>query len=179
MSGIFKGIIRLRRDNDYNYDRIKNTFIPADGEVCLIDTSTSGLRAKVGDGETVFGKLPYTDENILSQINNIIVRGYYKDGAFYADPNFANLIEGSISKLYIDIPQSKLFTYNGTSYETLGGNIPNATADTYGVMKLYSTTGQNVDGTMTQKAITDELDEKIEMQVDVDEEMIIFGKDIN
>lgn len=179
MSGIFSGIIRLRRDNDYNYDKIKNTFIPANGEVCLIDTSTNGLRAKVGDGITIFANLPYSDENILTQINGIIVRGYYKDGNFYADPTGQNLVEASVSKLYIDIPQSKIYTYNGVRYETLGGDIPNATADTFGVMKLYNTTGQNIDGTMTQKAITDELDDKIEMSVNVNEEMIIFGTDIN
>lgn len=179
MSGIFKGVIRLRRDNDYNYEKIKDTFIPASGEVCLIDTASTGLRAKVGDGESTFAQLPYTDENILSQINNIVVRGYYNNENFYADPNYVNIIEGSISKLYIDITKSRLYTYNGVKYEALGGNVPTASADTSGVMKLYSVTGQNIDGTMTQKAITDELDDKIEMQVNVDEEMIIFGNDIN
>ena len=33
-----------------------------------------------------------------------------------------------------------------------------ASAETAGVMKLYRVTGQNEDGTMTQKAITDGLD---------------------
>lgn len=35
-------------------------------------------------------------------------------------------------------------------------------------MKLYNTIGQNEDGTMTQKAITDELNEKIEIELDID-----------
>lgn len=178
MSGIFNGIIRLRRDNDYNYDRIKNSFIPSNGEVCLIDTSTNGLRAKVGDGVTVFANLPYTDENLISQINGIIVRGYYKDGAFYANSESTIIIEGSIAKLYIDIPHSKIYTYDGVKYESLGGTVPSASASIAGIMKLYNTTGQNIDGTMTQKAITDELDEKIEMQVNAEEELIIFGTDI-
>lgn len=48
-------------------------------------------------------------------------------------------------------------------------------------MKLYSTTGENVDGTMTQKAITkelnsinDELDDKVEISLKKDEELLIF-----
>ena len=45
-------------------------------------------------------------------------------------------------------------------------------------MKLYSTIGVNIDGTMTQKAITDELSEKFEMDVDMENETIIFAKDI-
>jgi hypothetical protein len=44
-------------------------------------------------------------------------------------------------------------------------------------MKLYSTTGQNTDGTMTQKAITDELDEKVEVTLNIEEELIIFSRD--
>jgi len=41
-------------------------------------------------------------------------------------------------------------------------------------MKLYSTTGQNVDGTMTQKSITDELGLRFKTSVDTDEELLIF-----
>ena len=32
-------IIKLRRDNDYNYEKVKNTFIPARGEPILVDTA--------------------------------------------------------------------------------------------------------------------------------------------
>ena len=46
---MLKTIIRLRRDNDYNYAKIKDTFIPASGEVCLVDTAKQGLCAVVGD----------------------------------------------------------------------------------------------------------------------------------
>ena len=41
-------------------------------------------------------------------------------------------------------------------------------------MKLYDTVGTNTDGTMTQKAITDELDDKVEIQLNKDEELLIF-----
>jgi hypothetical protein len=41
-------------------------------------------------------------------------------------------------------------------------------------MKLYTTIGDNEDGTMTQKAITDELDDKVEVEINKDEELLIF-----
>ena len=47
---ILNATIQLRRDNDYNFERVKNTFIPANGQVVLVDTAQGGLRAKVGDG---------------------------------------------------------------------------------------------------------------------------------
>ena len=55
-------ILRLRRDNDYNYRKIKDTFVPADGEICLVDTARDGLRAVCGDGISTFGELTYLDD---------------------------------------------------------------------------------------------------------------------
>lgn len=46
-------------------------------------------------------------------------------------------------------------------------------------MKLYDTIGNNIDGTMTQRAITKELSEKFEMEVIVEDEMLVFDNDIN
>lgn len=45
-------------------------------------------------------------------------------------------------------------------------------------MKLYNNPGENIDGTMTQKAITDELKEKIEMRVNELDETIIFAHNL-
>ena len=41
-------------------------------------------------------------------------------------------------------------------------------------MKLYDTIGNNIDGTMTQKAITEELEDKVEISLNKDEELLIF-----
>ena len=43
------------------------------------------------------------------------------------------------------------------------------------MVKLYSTTGQNIDGTMTQKAITDELDLRYKTSVDSNNELLVFS----
>jgi hypothetical protein len=43
------------------------------------------------------------------------------------------------------------------------------------VLKLYNEVGYNTDGTMTQKAITEELDTKVELSLKEEEELIIFS----
>jgi hypothetical protein len=58
-------IIRLRRDNDYNYAKIKDRFVPANGELCLVDTARDGLRVICGDGVTPFGELEYSFETLV------------------------------------------------------------------------------------------------------------------
>jgi hypothetical protein len=52
-------ILRLRRDNYYNYEKIKDSFVPANGEICLVDTARDGLRAVCGDGVHSFGELNF------------------------------------------------------------------------------------------------------------------------
>jgi hypothetical protein len=165
-------ILRLRRDNDYNYEKIKNSFIPADGEICLVDTARSGLRAVCGDGRSPFGELEF--------LNNLFVKGYEKDGLFYVDSSFSTLCETNTNVIYIDVPTSAIYYFDGITYKELGRDaIPTAMATntTPGIMKLYSTIGQNEDGTMTQKAIADELSEKVEVTLNIEEELVIFSND--
>ena len=58
---IVQAVIKLRRDNDYNYQKNGDKFIPANGEVCLVDTARKGLCAVIGDGKTTFNKLEYVN----------------------------------------------------------------------------------------------------------------------
>lgn len=170
---MINAIIRLRRDNDYNYEKIKSSFIPANGEICLVDTARSGLRAVCGDGKSTFGELDFID--------NLFIKGYAKDGFFYVDTSYTTMCKTSTNVLYIDIPSSTLYYFDGQKYQEIGRNtIPTANAandTTPGIMKLYSTTGYNDDGTMTQKAITQELEEKVEITLNIEEELIIFSND--
>ena len=157
---MINSIIRLRRDNDYNYAKIKDKFIPADGELCLVDTARDGLRIVCGDGKTPFGKLEYAFETLVS--------GYYNNGKFFREPELLDDIPGQINKIYIDKTsgQNNLYYFDGIYFCQIGGTsgtVPNATANTPGIMKLYDSIGSNIDGTMTQKAITEELDDKVEI----------------
>lgn len=167
--------IKLRRDNDYVYETKKSTFIPLQGEVCFVDTAKKGLRAKVGDGKTTWENLPYTDEAINTAINSIVQRGYYDSGKFYTDSIHSEELISSNESIYIDANTSVIYTYNGEKYVSVNDTLPTASASQSGILKLYSTTGQNVDGTMTQKAISDELNKKIEASVNGEDELLIFS----
>ena len=68
----------------------------------------------------------------------------------------------TISAGYLAANRVYTFIYDGTDYELVGDintdtNYNTGTASTAGLTKLYTTTGSAVDGTMTQKAITDAL----------------------
>ena len=170
MNKQFESIIRLRRDNDFNYAKIADTFVPANGEVCLVDTAREGLQVICGDGVTPFGKLSY--------LGGYLVKGYYKDGNFYSGRDYAEELEPSERKLFIDLASNLAYQYNGVAYMLLGnenGSLPTATAEIPGIMKLYETIGNNSDGTMTQKAITDELNSKVEIALNIEEGILIFN----
>lgn len=160
-----EAIFKLRRDNDYNYEKVKDTFIPAKGEVCLVDTARLGLCVKVGDGVSTYGSLEY--------VNTIFQMVIFVEGkAFVNDKE----ITPSGNKIYIDANNTNdLYYYNGVEFVLIGpGSLPAASAETAGIMKLYSTTGENVDGTMTQKAISDELNTKVSASVNLEDETIVF-----
>lgn len=158
-------ILKMRRDNDYNYAKVKDTFIPAKGEVCLVDTAKLGLCAVVGDGVSAYGSLEY--------INTIFQKVTFVDGKPFVD---GKEIEPNENKIYIDANNiNDLYYYNGIEFILIGsGSLPTASAETAGIMKLYTTTGNNTDGTMTQKAITDKLNTKVSASVVLEDEIAIF-----
>lgn len=168
---ILNAVIQLRRDNDYNFKKVENSFIPANGEVVLVDTAKDGLRAKVGDGYSTFAQLQYTDQDL----RNTVVHGYFYQNNFYQDAMHNVLMNGMINKIYIDDAARKLYFFDGTQYNTITNDFVTATADTPGVVRLYGTTGQNVDGTMTQKAITNELELRYKAEIDSDNELLVFS----
>lgn len=166
---MINAVLRLRRDNDYNYAKIKDSFIPANGEICLVDTAREGLRAVCGDGINTFGQLEF--------LNDFIQKGYYNEGNFYSDTTYTKELDSFTTRLYIDLNTSQLYYFNGDIYKELNKNLELASEEFAGVMKLYSTTGDNEDGTMTQRAITKELSEKFELTINAEDETIIFTQD--
>ena len=168
---ILNAVIQLRRDNDYNFKKVENSFIPANGEVVLVDTAKDGLRAKVGDGYSTFAQLQYTD----TDLRNTVLHGYLQNNIFYQDAMHQVAMQGMINKIYIDDSTRKLFFFDGTNYIKVNEDLVTATATVPGVVRLYGTTGQNVDGTMTQKAITDELDLRYKATVDSNNELLVFS----
>ncbi len=168
---ILNAVIQLRRDNDYNFKKVENSFIPANGEVVLVDTAKDGLRAKVGNGYSTFAQLQYTD----ADLRNTVLHGYFYNNNFYQDTMHQVVMQGMINKIYIDDSARKLYYFDGEQYVSIQDSLVTATAEIPGIVKLYGTTGQNVDGTMTQKAITDELDLRYKATIDSDDELLVFS----
>ena len=162
---IINAVIACRRDNDYNYAKVATTFIPKSGEICLVDTSRQGLCAIVGDGSATYGDLLAN-----GYINDIFIKGFYLNGTFYnvkENPTDVNILDKNVNKIYIDLNnKNNIYYYDGENFVLVGiGNLPTASADTAGVVKMYNVTGSNEDGTMTQKSITEELEKKVEVSV--------------
>lgn len=82
--------------------------------------------------------------------------GYYdeENDTFWKDATHVTPWPRSNSKLYIDQSTGMIYSLFDNKYNSL---IAIASQDKYGVIKLYGGTGQNVDGTVTQKAFTDAL----------------------
>ena len=163
-------IIRLRRDNEANFNLIKDTFIPADGEVVLVDTS-NGLRAKIGTGITPYGLLPFCDE----VARNGVVNGYLDNGIFYTDTSKTTIIDGSPGKIYIDNAHSKIYYYENDEYKIIQQSLATATSEDFGVVKLYDSFGNNTDGTITQQFLTQELNTRYKTSISKNEELLIFS----
>lgn len=134
--------ISLRRDTEAKYLSVADRFIPKKGEVCLVDTEFYGLRVKVGNGVDNFKTLPYQDNN-----NNVILNGYFLNNKFYTDSTYTKELEQGINHLYIDKnSNSSIFVWTGTEFRNVA---PEATDTVAGLVKLYNTKGQNIDGSVT------------------------------
>jgi hypothetical protein len=173
---MINAILRLRRDNDYNYAKIKDTFIPANGEICLVDTARHGLRAVCGDGVSTFGQLEYIGESFI--------QAYYDNNTknFYSDKTLTKEITKKENIIYLDIDTTYLYFWTGEAYKRMEAYFPLATESEFGMVKLYNDIGDNTDGTMTQKSISkelkeldDELDTKFEISIKENDELIIFS----
>lgn len=125
----------------------------------------------MGDGATKFGDLPFEFENGSS--SNLVAAGYYKGGKLYTDNTYSTELSPIVGVIYIDPSTSKIYSTDGETFGEIQSALPPASAEIAGVVKLYDTTGENSDGTMTQRAITQGLSEKIGVQA-VDGEQLIF-----
>ena len=85
---ILNVVIKLRRETEEFYDKVKDTFIPVNGEVCLVDSINYGLRTKVGDGTKKYSALPFTDEVLRNLVSDSSKPAFYFEGTTGADLSF-------------------------------------------------------------------------------------------
>lgn len=119
------------------------------------------------DGVIPQSKIKFSNGGIIS-------RGYLHEGKFYTSTDYKESIVGYDYKLYIDIPSTFVYEYNPTTekFEQIN-KAPLATSVIPGVMKLYGAPGDQTDGTMTQKSISEEIGKKFTITKG-DDESIIF-----
>lgn len=127
---------------------------------------------KIGDGEHDYKDLPY----MTGEASDRVLKGYYDSGVFWnnqAEPRVQ--LMRSVKYLYLELSTNEVYYYavDGKYHKLV--SIAQVSSTTPGLVKLYDTTGQNVDGTMTQKAITDNLSKKFELSLDEESsECLIF-----
>lgn len=118
----------------------------------------------VGDGK--YGEYRWQDGKFIklkdTLIADLVSTGYLFGGVFWSDASHSTRLPDRIDNIYIDNHTNQLYYYSTTNQEYLPF-LSIATSIKPGVMKLYNSTGQNEDGTMTQKIITDKLNEKVEL----------------
>jgi hypothetical protein len=102
-------------------------------------------------------KSGYYIQSVLVSEDIGIVQGYFYNGEFYKDSEHTQLYDKVRNQGYIDLPTDFLYYYNGSKYISI--TLAPATSIKYGSVKLYNELGSNEDGTITQKAITDSLNE--------------------
>lgn len=129
-----------------------------------IDTN----RLKIGDGENDYSDLPYASSEAANL--GLVMLGYYKDNCFYQDSSYINPYPYYTSKLYLDVSTNKIYYFTSGSPGKFNELVQEAQVDSNlpGLVKLYSTTGNNEDGTITQKALTTILSKKVEMSLKED-----------
>lgn len=91
---------------------------------------------------------------------DLIINGYFFGGVFWEEPQHINRIIDRCDKLYRDVVGKGVYLYNREEQAYLQLIVIADSVDA-GIMKLYSSKGNNTDGTMTQKAITDLLATKV------------------
>lgn len=176
---IIQAVIKIRREKEAYYKQYETSFVPEDGELCLVDTASDGLMMKVGDGISTWDTISY--------FNQLVLQGYYDSNTklFWADQENTTLMDIKRSALYIDLRSgNRIYYYNGTTFVLLAGGsgggsteVDLATASTAGIMKLYDNIkGTNIDGTVTQKAIYEAIKQRIGAEVDEANEMLIIGE---
>lgn len=165
-SNILTTRIGLKRAKDSEY---LATMVPLLGELLFVDTS-EGLKYKVGDGVTSYANLAY------SQTESDIITCYKNDDKFYIDNTYTEEVEKLQDKIYIDLNFKCIYIYDGLAFKGIDSMISIASESKPGLVKMYSSSGENEDGTMTQKAITKGINDVSFSLNETDKECLILKK---
>lgn len=140
MATVYKTTFQLRRGTLAEWES-KNPVL-AVGEPGY---ATDVCKLKIGNGTNAWTDLEYIGENQ-------VLSGYYFNESFYTDSTYTIELTKHTGTIYIDLNNYGGYTWTGFAFTPL---TPQATADLAGVMKLYQAHGENTDGAMSQKVVTE------------------------
>lgn len=100
--------IQLKSDTEANWERVGLTFIPLDGEMIIYspDATHDYTRAKIGDGHTAVGSLPFLDAGTINGDESFVLK--YANFDAFPSP-------GATDKLYIDLSTALIYYYSATN----------------------------------------------------------------
>ena len=174
----------MNKKNCFNFDITSKNIIPSEfGNTSRDDFLRYQLDNEVGSsleiekvGLNFKLRLKTIKGKVLSEVllntteGSLYVEGYYFNGKFYTDPSYQIEIPGDSNKIFIDNNQLRFYSYQNNTFIPF---VPDASDLFPGVVKLYKTHGQNEDGTMTQKAITDGVN-SIALTLEGEEETLVL-----
>lgn len=168
--------VRIQNKHDLEFNWLQATFVPLQGELIIYDIEVDAnghVLTKPVNGVNVpllpaNRTVPYTYERFkigdgITSINNLPFIGITNEereklAGISADADSVSfsrdLTSGTkVGTITINGTDTDLYAPTNTAYDT-------GTSTDSGLTKLYSATGSNADGTMTQSAITAALAEK-------------------
>lgn len=92
-----------------------------------VDTSEIGVANGIAELDST-GKIPKSQ--LPSDIDDI-VEGYLSDNKFYEESTYITQIASESGKVYIDIPTSKQYRFNGDSFEVVGLDLGESSTTAY------------------------------------------------
>lgn len=152
------GVSKVVYDGETLVDLTSDTVTP--------QTLVSGMTAHNAAGERITGTADYASVN------------HDHNDLYYTETEIDTMFGESIIGLSVDGTTVTYIKADGSthSFETQDTDTTYSlgTDTTSGLTKLYATTGNAEDGTMTQRAIKTELDKKVSVSMDSAQNTLIF-----
>lgn len=103
-------------------------------------------------------------------LTGVILRDLHLNGTLTATRQVSGSLANATLRGYSAYEIAVQHGFQGTEEEWLESlSVDYANETTYGIMKLYDSSGENTDGTMTQKSITRAISDSIPEKISADE----------
>jgi len=123
---------------------------------------------------TLWSIIKEKDLKLEGDIKQIVNLGYFYENEFYTDQEHLHKYVPYSYKLYIEISTHVVYAYINNQYVAVG-SMPGQADETHaGIAKLYDAKGANTDGSMTQKSVTNYINDKV--GAEIQEELLVLTR---